>query len=708
MSNEHDPAAEAATQPQLHGPSAPSAPTSDTSSGADPSVRLTASTRPTDSDEARPTAAGSPATVDSSRAPVTEAPSPLITAVEIENFKGIGRPVRVDLRPITLLFGRNSAGKSTLLHALCYAHEILSHRNVDAGKVELGGDQIDLGGFQTFVHGHDVERSVRLRFELNLEHWGKEPPDGAKDKGPEGSLADRLDTHGGGIPFGYPLRSGWVELVVSWRHDQQESALVTYEVGADELVVGRIRSDAVDHYLDFNWAHPLFDEFHTPDTMSANRRVDLLSEAPGPKTDGSRFHSVRAHGPTLPLPDWEKLLNLDYRDLKGNKDLTRVFDDPITVGSPHERFEGLMSEVFVGFGRFLRNELADLRYIGPVRELRPATAVQPGSHAQGMWSDGSAAWSLLLQSDPVPNKPVLLEAVNDWLEDAHRLNTGYKLRRRSMVELPADEGPVSGIRSLDRLPAKYRNEDGDVDLEHWVRKEATHIADLVGAEPDDVESRIKALRAEGGDTDEMNALDPDDSTARLLQAVHELYQVLADLMASVDVLEHGGAAVKDLVHAIAAAPLRTTLQLVTAGSELPVRTSDIGVGISQLLPVVVAALDPHRPGITAIEQPELHLHPGLQVELGDLFAQPLDDERVFLLENHSEHLMLRLLRRIEETNSGELPEGKPALRPDQVAAVFLEQIDGEVRATPLRIDETGEFIDRWPRGFFRERAAELF
>ncbi len=98
----------------------------------------------------------------------------------------------------------------------------------------------------------------------------------------------------------------------------------------------------------------------------------------------------------------------------------------------------------------------------------------------------------------------------------------------------------------------------------------------------------------------------------------------------------------------------------------------------------------------------------MQVELGDLFAQPVDDGRVFLLENHSEHLMLRLLRRIEETHSGELPEGKPALRPDQVSVVFLEQVDGEVRATRLRIDETGEFIDRWPHGFFDERADELF
>ena len=81
--------------------------------------------------------------------------------------------------------------------------------------------------------------------------------------------------------------------------------------------------------------------------------------------------------------------------------------------------------------------------------------------------------------------------------------------------------------------------------------------------------------------------------------------------------------------------------------------------------------------------------------------------RCFLLETHSEHLILRLLRRIEETNSGDREEGAPPLAAGLVSVVFLEQVDGELRATPLRIDDTGEFIDRWPHGFFEERADEL-
>ena len=629
------------------------------------------------------------------------AKSPLVTAVEIENFKGIGRPVRIDLRPITLLFGRNSAGKSSVLHALCYAHEILSRGNVDAGQTDLGGTQVDLGGFRHFVHAHDRDRKIRLRFELNLEDWTVPTRlwEKIKNEPIEPELAEEygewIETHNPARS----IRSGWVQLTVAWsRQWREEPVLCGYEVGVNDSLAGRIvRTEHVvaGVNLEFNWAHPLFDSLrrhpfreNRPEPSGA---ASLVRETPDRSTAGPALRRIGVSDPST-LPDWDEPLGFDFADLATDPELG--IESLVSANLP--RFRALVSGVFIGIGNTLRNELAMLRYIGPVRKLRPRTEVEPGGSRDGeSWSDGSAAWNLLVHRDPDPQtREDLLDDVNRWLENSDRLDTGYKLARKSTVQLPEVTPGVPLITLLARIPAQYRNGNGDVDMDHWARKQAEQLADRYGYDPDDVEARIKDRRK---DTDE------------LVEAYRETYQIIADdFVAAVAQIEKGGPATKALVQAIAAAPLRTTLELVTAGSKLPVRTSDVGVGVSQVLPVVTAALDPQRPGITAVEQPELHLHPRMQVELADLFAQSVDQGGVFLLENHSEHLMLRLLRRIEETHGGELPEGKPALKPDQVSVVYLDRVDGEVTATRLRIDEEGEFIDRWPHGFFDERAKELF
>jgi predicted ATPase len=78
------------------------------------------------------------------------------------------------------------------------------------------------------------------------------------------------------------------------------------------------------------------------------------------------------------------------------------------------------------------------------------------------------------------------------------------------------------------------------------------------------------------------------------------------------------------------------------------------------------------------------------------------------LETHSEHLILRFLRRIRETGEDSLPPGKEPLQPEQLAVYYVEQSQKGISLTQIRVDADGEFIDRWPKGFFSERAEELF
>jgi predicted ATPase len=134
--------------------------------------------------------------------------------------------------------------------------------------------------------------------------------------------------------------------------------------------------------------------------------------------------------------------------------------------------------------------------------------------------------------------------------------------------------------------------------------------------------------------------------------------------------------------------------------------TEVGVGISQLFPLIVAAVVA-RQGLVTCEQPELHVHPRIQVGIGDLVTQA-NSQCSFLIETHSEHLILRILRRIRESTESDLPNGLRPLQPDDVSIIYLDTAAGGVKATRIEIDRYGEFTSRWPSGFFAERSEELF
>jgi predicted ATPase len=162
-------------------------------------------------------------------------------------------------------------------------------------------------------------------------------------------------------------------------------------------------------------------------------------------------------------------------------------------------------------------------------------------------------------------------------------------------------------------------------------------------------------------------------------------------------------------------PDRTEIALRDFQKGILVAPGDVGVGISQMVPVAVAALR-KRDGILAIEQPELHIHPAIQVWMGDLFIRAVQSDpdglpvagKTLLVETHSEHILLRLLRRIRERTDNELPPGVTGLEPENLSVVYVESDEQGVRFRPLRVDADGEFRDQWPNGFFEERAGELF
>jgi len=134
---------------------------------------------------------------------------------------------------------------------------------------------------------------------------------------------------------------------------------------------------------------------------------------------------------------------------------------------------------------------------------------------------------------------------------------------------------------------------------------------------------------------------------------------------------------------------------------------DVGVGYSQLLPVVVAAKQPkdYQPDmLVMLEQPELHIHVRLQAVLGDLLAS---SDRQFLVETHSEALLLRLMRRIRET-SREMITGGPRLLNDSVSIYHIRKEGKYSVAKSLKLDSLGNLTDDWPDELFEISFRERF
>ena len=89
--------------------------------------------------------------------------------ITLKNFKSIGEEAQTIGCSYTLLFGPNSAGKSTLMHALVYLHELLRNGTRDLSKTELGGDAVDLGGFLNVVHNRDPHRDIVFTLEFDID-----------------------------------------------------------------------------------------------------------------------------------------------------------------------------------------------------------------------------------------------------------------------------------------------------------------------------------------------------------------------------------------------------------------------------------------------------------------------------------------------------------------------------------------------------------
>jgi len=140
-----------------------------------------------------------------------------------------------------------------------------------------------------------------------------------------------------------------------------------------------------------------------------------------------------------------------------------------------------------------------------------------------------------------------------------------------------------------------------------------------------------------------------------------------------------------------------------------VMPKDMGAGISQFLPLLLSCIANKNTKLF-IEQPELHLHPSMQGDLADeMIKSCKTNNNMIFAETHSEHILLRIMKRMRETSEGTLKDNELHLTPEDVAILYIDADEKRgTYITELELSEDGNLLDPWPGGFFEEGFEERF
>jgi len=132
-------------------------------------------------------------------------------------------------------------------------------------------------------------------------------------------------------------------------------------------------------------------------------------------------------------------------------------------------------------------------------------------------------------------------------------------------------------------------------------------------------------------------------------------------------------------------------------SSAQVLITDVGFGVSQILPVLALCYYVPEGSILLLEQPEIHLHPSVQSDLADVLIDAMKNRKLqIIVESHSEHLLRRLQRRVADQT----------ITPEQTALYFCEAGDSGSQLRRLDVDLYGGIMN-WPQDFFGDEFKEM-
>lgn len=563
----------------------------------------------------------------------------MLREYQLTNFKAFAGPETIPIRPITLIYGPNSSGKSSILQSLLLLKQTLQEAENPETLLLPKGNLVNLGGYREFIHRHDVSKS--FSFKVVLDYRKEGTPNPFENLVP-GNL---IETPLLGLQIGFNYNQETANVLFSSVQlfiGEDSSPAVIYKPYQPEKIkiAGvdlSIFPDSILKLDKINFEHSLWsgwwENFGRWLTYDAQLELRSIFKA-------LKFNKYR--------PGWER--NLPKELIKIQEELKEYL---IKADGKNDWTRKYYTEQIVQVESLIRLDQHFDSYtfdkaIEDFSKLNPST--------------------FLYYRSFLPIKPIPVVVEDSSSSEVWKLSDIYKSRWKpdfSDLTLLACSTfrrfleSVIYIGPLREYPERLYILSGNSSQQ--VGKSGKMLSDILFRNPE------------------------------LLKQVNEQLERFG-LEYELKVASYTNYETSELSDVFA-------LRLVDKYTDVNVSLLDVGFGISQVLPIIVQSML-SRNTTLLIEQPEIHIHPRLQAELGSLLAEcikpPLNNQ--FIIETHSEHLMLRLQKLIR----------KGELKPEDVSVIYVDRGAEGSKCLHLRLDEEGDFIDEWPGGFFEEDFNEIF
>ena len=576
----------------------------------------------------------------------------MLSEYQIHNFKAFANQEKIPIRPITLIYGQNSSGKSSVLQSLLLLKQTLQEATDPQTLLLAKGNFVDLGNFSQYINNHDLDKSFSFKVFFDL---------------------DTEQIMGGDSKFlsKYLSANSLLGLEISFKYDKEFS---------------KIKFDHVDLFVG-DKLRPLLS--YIPNIAEDDNGIILNID----ESEINFKHSFWQFWWQEFKLDFSKMLLSEIRDILERKEIIRLSArvSQKKVGNELQKQKDV-----------LKPKIEQLDY--ELKEIKSKVEDQGIGKLQidGLESELSdldnqyLLFDTLLQLQVRFQKYSLQQAQEDFvvaLKYSH-----YVLCRHFLLNEVGDwQYDLSEPRS-EYLSLVYKKTGAFQPVLDLTIKASTllrgYLDNLVYIRP--LRANPERLYIFGGNNGEQvgqggkNLADVLYTKPDVLNAVNKQFE-LFDLGYEIKISNFKDEETSDLSDVFA-------IRLIDRYTKVNVSLLDVGFGISQILPVIIQSVLSRNKTIV-IEQPEIHIHPRLQAQLGSLLAESVKSfGNRFIIETHSEHLLLRLQKLIR---NGELSH-------EDIAVVYVDRGKNGSQCLELRIDSEGDFIDEWPNGFFDEGFNEMF